>query len=90
MVQLGRGQATLLALALALSVPVVVLLIKDLPVLQGTLRGMLPWVLPHAILIVFLLRREWQHQVAGRKDGLMVASLSYIIWFGLIPLLHLS
>lgn len=89
-VQLGRGHATLLALGLALSVPLVVLLIKELPAVQQSFQGMLPWILPHAALIVFLLAREWQQQLAGRKDGLMVASLSYIIWFGLIPLLQLS
>ncbi len=89
-VRLGRGRVTLLALVLALIVPVVVMLINDLPVLLNSFDGILPWIMPHAILIAFLLAREWRSQLSGRKDGLMIASLSYIIWFGLIPLLQLS
>lgn len=89
-VRLGHGRAVLLALGLALAVPLLVMLIKDLPALHGALQGLLPWVLPHAMLIAYLLSREWRHQTQGRKDGLMLATLSYIIWFGLIPLLQLS
>ncbi len=66
------------------------MLIKDLPALHCALQGLLPWILPHAMLIAYLLSREWRHQTQGRKDGLMLATLSYIIWFGLIPLLQLS
>ena len=51
---------------------------------------MLPWVFPHAFLLGFLIYLNWRrHQAGGRIDGLMVASLTYIGWFVLIPLLHL-
>lgn len=89
-VRLGHGRATLLALILAVSAPIAVLLIKDLPALHGSYDGALPWMLPHAMLIAFLLTREWRQPVAGRKDRLMIASLTYIVWFALFPLLHLS
>ena len=90
-VRLGLGRATLLALALAAAAPLVVIFIKDQPVLRGSFQGLLPWVLPHVCLLGFLIYRAWRQQrLCDRIDGLMVASLTYIIWFGLIPLLHLK
>ena len=91
MVRLGLGWATLLALILAAAAPLVVVLIKDQPALRGSFQGLLPWVLPHVFLLEFLIYRAWRQQrLCGRIDGLMVASLTYIIWFGLVPLLHLK
>ncbi|MEO6422938.1 MAG: UbiA family prenyltransferase, partial [Candidatus Nitrotoga sp.] len=90
-VRLGFGRAMLLALLLAAAAPLVVILIKDQPALHGSLQGLLPWVLPHASLLGFLIYRNWRQQrLGGRINGLMVASLTYIIWFGLVPLLHLK
>jgi len=90
-VRLGLGWATLLALLLAAAAPLVVVLIKDQPALRGSFHGLLPWVLPHVCLLGFLIYRAWRQQrLCGRIDGLMVASLTYIIWFGLVPLLHLK
>jgi len=90
-VRLGLGWATLLALVLAAAAPLVVVLIKDQPALRGSFQGLLPWVLPHVCLLGFLIYRAWRQQrLCGRIDGLMVASLTYIIWFGLVPLLHLK
>ena len=90
-VRLGFGRAMLLALILAVAAPLAVMFIKDQPALHGSFQGLLPLVLPHAFLLGFLIYRAWRQQrLGGRIDGLMVASLTYIIWFGLIPLLHLK
>ena len=90
-VRLGFGRAMLLALLLAAAAPLAVMFIKDQPALHGSFQGLLPWVLPHVFLLGFLIYRNWRQQrLGGRIDGLMVASLTYIIWFGLIPLLHLK
>lgn len=90
-VRLGLGWTTLLTLVLAAAAPLVVVLIKDQPAVNDSFQGLLPWVLPHVCLLGFLLYRAWRQQrLCGRIDGLMVASLTYIIWFGLIPLLHLK
>ena len=89
-VRLGRDRAMVLALSLAAAAALAVVLLKDLATLRGSFEGLLPWVFPHAFLLGFLIYLNWRrHQAGGRIDGLMVASLTYIGWFVLIPLLHL-
>lgn len=88
-VRLGLGRALLLSMAMVAAAPFAVVLIKDMPALRGSLHGLLPWVLPHAVLLLYLLYREWRRQLCERIDGLMVVALLYLVWFGLIPLLKL-
>jgi 1,4-dihydroxy-2-naphthoate octaprenyltransferase len=49
------------------------------------------FALPHAALLVQLLakRRHDGHRLA-RIDGLIALALSYILWFAIVPLWHLS
>ena len=48
-------------------------------------------VIPHAILLVWMLTQYLRSSVPpGRIDGLMLASLSYILWFGLLALVGLA
>ncbi len=93
-VRLGIPRAIALASVLAVAAVLAALLLKDAAALAGTLDGLLPWALPHAALLAFLLRREHHAQQARpgsrRIDGLMVAALTYIVWFALIPLVHLA
>lgn len=76
----------MIATALA---PMAVLMIKDSTVLYGSFDGIMAWVLPHAVIILYLLNRERRYPTAGRIDKLMIATLSYIIWFALFPLINL-
>ncbi|WP_255170623.1 NAD(P)H-dependent oxidoreductase [Natrononativus amylolyticus] len=45
--------------------------------------------IPHALVLVWLLRTRLDLETPGRIDVLMVASLSYIVWFGVVPLVGL-
>jgi hypothetical protein len=48
-------------------------------------------VVPHAALLLGMLRQYLRASTPpGRIDGLMLVSLSYILWFGLIALLRLT
>ena len=88
-VRLGLARTRWLTIAMVLAAPIAVLLLKDLPALRGTLDGLLPWILPHALLLVWLIHRGMRRAECRRIDGLMVAGLSYIVWFGLIPVVNL-
>ncbi|ADB59521.1 NAD(P)H dehydrogenase (quinone) [Haloterrigena turkmenica DSM 5511] len=45
---------------------------------------------PHALGLCWLLRdRLWDRTTPGRIDGLMAAALSFLGWFGVVPLLNL-
>ena len=88
-VQLGLARTRWLTIVLVIAAPIAVLLLKDLPSLRGALDGLLPWILPHALLLVWLIHRALRRAECRGIDGLMVAALSYIVWFGLIPVLNL-
>ncbi|ELY98638.1 NAD(P)H-dependent oxidoreductase [Natrialba asiatica] len=46
---------------------------------------------PHALALVWLLRtRLGNRTTPARIDGLMVASLSFLVWFAIVPLLNLT
>ena len=76
-------------MAPALAAPVAALMLKDLPELQGSLDRLLPWAVPHALLLCGLLWRA-RHRAGGRVDLLLVAALTYILWFVVIPLCNLA
>lgn len=88
--RLGPRKAALFAGGAAVAAPLLALGLKDLPALRGAFDGLLPWAAPHAVLLVFLLWRYMQQPVIGRIDMLITAALTYMIWFGLIPLLQLA
>ncbi|WP_339104815.1 NAD(P)H-dependent oxidoreductase [Haloterrigena salinisoli] len=46
---------------------------------------------PHALGLCWLLRdRLWDRTEPARIDGLMAAALSFLSWFGVVPLLNLA
>ncbi|SFR63713.1 Putative NADPH-quinone reductase (modulator of drug activity B) [Marinobacter daqiaonensis] len=56
----------------------------------GAYSGIGWLVVPHAAMLTWLLYQHFRTDRApGRIDGLMVASLGYTVWFGLVPLLRL-
>ena len=89
-VRLGRRRAKQLALLLTCAAAVSALLLSGHPLLQEIYGNILFWVLPHGLLLALLLYIDQKrNQKAAREDRLMVLSLSYIFWFGLIPLINL-
>ncbi|WP_375056799.1 NAD(P)H-dependent oxidoreductase [Zobellella sp. DQSA1] len=57
----------------------------------GAYTGIAWLVVPHAAVLAWLLYRHIRiDRAPGRIDGLMVASLGYVVWFGLVPLLRLA
>lgn len=89
-VRLGRGRAMLLSVLCAAAAALVGGALRNVPAVRGCFDGMLPLVLPHALLVGILIWFQSQpHQRAGRIDGLMLASLSYILWFVVIPFVQL-
>ncbi len=101
-VRLGRRRAEWLALALVPTAAIAALLLKDIPSVHGALDGLLPFVMPHAAVLSWLIYREPKPRLSSpgasqgatppqeRIDALMVAALTYIVWFVLIPLLRLA
>lgn len=75
---------TLLAAGAALA-------LQPLPEVGRLFAGIQYGVLPHALLLLWLLARQARlAPQAQRIDGLMVASLAYILWFVGVPLVHLA
>lgn len=58
---------------------------------SGAYNGIAWLVVPHAGILAWLLFRHVREDKApGRIDGLMAASLGYVLWFGIVPLLNLA
>jgi putative NADPH-quinone reductase/1,4-dihydroxy-2-naphthoate octaprenyltransferase len=87
--RLGHRRTLLLAIAPTLAAPVALLLVQDAPALRGSLDGVLPWAALHGLLLAGLLWRGRRRR-GGRVDLLLVAALTYILWFVTMPLLHLA
>jgi hypothetical protein len=59
--------------------------------IAGWAAGIAYAVIPHAALLTWLLHKRIEAgSPPGRIDGLMVASLTYVLCFGLIPLFRLA
>lgn len=88
-VRLGRRRTTLLALAITLFIPPLVLALQDLASLHGAFDHLFLWAAMHSAALSVLLCRYWLAPEPGRIDGLLVVTLSYTLWFALIPILNL-
>jgi 1,4-dihydroxy-2-naphthoate octaprenyltransferase len=87
--RLGHRRTLLLAIAPTLAAPAAALLVQDAPALRGSLDGVLPWAALHALVLAGLLWRGRRRR-GGRVDLLLVAALTYIMWFVAVPLLRLA
>jgi putative NADPH-quinone reductase/1,4-dihydroxy-2-naphthoate octaprenyltransferase len=87
--RLGHRRTMLLAMIPALAAPLAVLMVKDAPALRGSLDGLLPWAVLHGLALSALLWRG-RSKRRGRIDMLLVAALTYILWFVVLPLLRLA
>jgi 1,4-dihydroxy-2-naphthoate octaprenyltransferase len=89
-VRLGVRGAYLLAGSFAVLAAAAALIVARAGASGGLLAG-IEYLAPlHAMLLLILLARQApRDDEVGRIDGLMVAALSYMIWFVVVPLRHL-
>ena len=90
-VRLGQRGALMLALGFTLLAGGAGLISQMMNLAGGAFEGIAYAVIPHAALLWWLLAKRIESgKPAGRIDGLMAASLTYVLWFGLFPLFRLA
>jgi 1,4-dihydroxy-2-naphthoate octaprenyltransferase len=90
-VRLGQRGALMLALSFTLLAGGAGLVWQMMNLAGGAFEGIAYAVIPHAALLSWLLAKRIESgKPAGRIDGLMAASLTYVLWFGLFPLFRLA
>ncbi|MDP3586203.1 MAG: NAD(P)H-dependent oxidoreductase [Thiobacillus sp.] len=90
-VRLGQRGALWLCLVFTVLAAGATLMAQVLNMAGGAFAGIAYVVIPHAIWLAWLLRKRMESgKPPGRIDGLMAASLTYVLWFGLFPLLRLA
>lgn len=90
-VLLGRKGATWAALGFVGAAAVSGVIWQQRGIFGGMSGFAVFLALPHGLLLIWAIRR-YLHRGAPceRINGIMVLALTYILWFGLIPLAHLS
>lgn len=90
-VKLGPGRATLMAMGFTLLAALTALLWQQLGLAYSAFAGAVYFVLPHAAVLFGMLFQYWRQRLSpARIDGLMVASLTYILWFGALSFYRLA
>jgi len=90
-VRLGHRKALHLAGALTLSAATASVVWDRLGLADGAYAGIAYLAVPHALWLGWLLHRRLQSEApAGRIDSLMVAALTFILWFGIVPVFRLA
>jgi 4-hydroxybenzoate polyprenyltransferase len=84
-VRLGARGAALVALGAA---GAAALLALAAPAVVPAFGGLAWFALPHALLLAWLVVRR-RGALHGRIDALLVASLTFMVWFVLVPLVNL-
>jgi 1,4-dihydroxy-2-naphthoate polyprenyltransferase len=89
-VRLGPRRAMQLAAIFSLVAVCLALVWQVLGIADHTFDGVGYWIVPHAWLLLHLLHRHLRDgKTQGRINTLMIASLSFILPFGAVPLWHL-
>jgi 1,4-dihydroxy-2-naphthoate octaprenyltransferase len=90
-VRFGKRGAARLAIFFTILAAATVTIFNISGIFPDAFRGILIPVIPHAILLVYLLSKYInKNDPPDRIDGLLVAALTYIFWFGVIPLINLA
>ena len=90
-VVVGPRAATRIAQAAAVLAASTAFLWQYRGVAEASFAGIAVVVVPHAVLLAWLLERRLRNpRPAGRIDGLMALSLLYIVWFVAVPLYRLT
>jgi 1,4-dihydroxy-2-naphthoate octaprenyltransferase len=86
-VRFGRKGAAKLAAAFTVLAALLLVLWKELEVVPGAFGNLVYAAVLHAVLLLSLLYQYIQRpETPARIDTLMVTSLTYLLWFVLIPL----
>ena len=89
-VRLGKKGAAKLAIVFAILSALVVVIFKTFNILPDTFGNLIYIVIPHSILLVMLMHRYIKNKtLPPRIDSIMIASLTYILWFALLPLIKM-
>lgn len=90
-VRLGQRGALILALVFTALAAGAALVWQVMGLAAGAYAGAAYPAMAHGALLGWLVyRRIKSGQPPGRLDGLMAASLTFLLWFGLIPLFRLA
>ena len=90
-VRLGQRSALRVCIIFTLLAAGAALAWQIMNLAEGAFAWIAYVVIPHAALLSWLLlKRIESGKPSGRLDGLMVASLTYVLWFGLFPLFRLA
>nr|WP_279341556.1 prenyltransferase [Geothrix sp. SG200] len=90
-VLLGRRGAAWAALVFTVAAAACGVAWQGLGIFAGTSGLAIFLALPHALLLVrAILRYLRRGAPCERIDGIMALALTYLLWFGIIPLVHLS
>jgi hypothetical protein len=66
------------------------MIVKHAGLAPGAYGNLIYIIIPHAAWVARgLLKCIRDHDPPHRIDGLMIAALSYILWFGVVPLFSL-
>lgn len=89
-VRFGKKNAARLAMVFTGLSALTVVLFAHFNSYPEVFKGILYFVVPHAIWLTILLNRYIENQLPSKRiDSLIIAALTYLIWFGLIPLINL-
>ncbi len=89
-VRFGKKGAAIIAIGFTILAAIAAVIFKWYNIVPGAYGNMIYIVVPHAILLIMLIYRYIKNPTPSHRiDSLMVASLTYLIWFGIIPLIKL-
>jgi 4-hydroxybenzoate polyprenyltransferase len=90
-VRLGRKGAARMAIVFSILAAMAVIGLSLTGSMHAAFRYLVIPVIPHAAYLCYrLIRYLRDPDPPHRIDGLMVLALTYILWFGLIPLVNLG
>lgn len=89
-VRVGPKIAAQLALFFTVAAVGTTLIYAWLNILPAILNNMLFFVVPHACWLGWMLTRYFSKPPsAGRIDALIIAALTFLVWFAIVPLINL-
>lgn len=89
-VKLGKKGAARLAIVFTIISALSIMVFKSCNLLPGVFGNLIYIVIPHAIFLVMLIQQYLKSRILPpRIDSIMIVSLTYILWFALLPLIKM-